>query len=206
MAARKKLRRQMRAFPAAPCVDAADQLRALAPSAEWPIAEENLARGLLHLGHAGKVGVSCSRSVPGGLLRPRPRLCLFPQALGCWCSDAGSACWSPVLLARGHAFTLIGGASLPLSLCSQVRSRRSSISALLPPTSRVPSGGPAAPPAQPRPAGLLRPCPHPARAVPPACACHVWRAGPAEGSAAAAAVLSGHVQPPPPPNCPRRSL
>ncbi|KAK2501949.1 hypothetical protein MC885_014224 [Smutsia gigantea] len=63
VAARKKLRRQMRAFPAAPCcVHGNDQLRALAPSAECPIAEENLAKGLLDLGHAGKVGISCTRS------------------------------------------------------------------------------------------------------------------------------------------------
>nr|XP_014715316.2 germinal-center associated nuclear protein isoform X2 [Equus asinus] len=59
--ARKKLRRQMRAFPAAPCVDVNDRLRALAPSAECPITEENLAKGLLDLGHAGKVGISCTR-------------------------------------------------------------------------------------------------------------------------------------------------
>ncbi|XP_076975364.1 germinal-center associated nuclear protein [Tamandua tetradactyla] len=62
VAARKKLRRQMRAFPAAPCCVAVDdRLRALAPSAECPIAEENLARGLLDLGHAGRLGVSCTR-------------------------------------------------------------------------------------------------------------------------------------------------
>uniref|UniRef100_A0A452VNF4 Germinal-center associated nuclear protein n=1 Tax=Ursus maritimus TaxID=29073 RepID=A0A452VNF4_URSMA len=62
VAARKKLRRQMRAFPAAPCcVDMNDRLRALVPSAECPIAEENLAKGLLDLGHAGKVGISCTR-------------------------------------------------------------------------------------------------------------------------------------------------
>ncbi|XP_014437448.1 germinal-center associated nuclear protein [Tupaia chinensis] len=62
VAARKKLRRQMRAFPAAPCcVDVNDQLKALVPSAECPIAEENLAKGLLDLGHAGKVGISCTR-------------------------------------------------------------------------------------------------------------------------------------------------
>uniref|UniRef100_A0A8C3WDS9 Germinal-center associated nuclear protein n=1 Tax=Catagonus wagneri TaxID=51154 RepID=A0A8C3WDS9_9CETA len=61
VAARKKLRRQMWAFPAAPCcVDLKDRLRALAPSAECPIAEQNLAKGLLDLGHAGKVGVSCT--------------------------------------------------------------------------------------------------------------------------------------------------
>lgn len=64
VAARKKLRRQMRAFPAAPCcVDATDQLRALTPSAQCPIAEGNLTKGLLDLGHAGKVGISCIRSV-----------------------------------------------------------------------------------------------------------------------------------------------
>uniref|UniRef100_A0A673VRF6 Germinal-center associated nuclear protein n=1 Tax=Suricata suricatta TaxID=37032 RepID=A0A673VRF6_SURSU len=62
VAARKKLRRQMRAFPAAPCcVDTNNRLQALAPSAECPIAEENLAKGLLDLGHAGKVGISCTR-------------------------------------------------------------------------------------------------------------------------------------------------
>lgn len=60
---RKKLRRQMQAFPAAPCcVDVNNQLWALAPSAECPVAEENLARGMLDLGHAGKVGISCTRS------------------------------------------------------------------------------------------------------------------------------------------------
>ena len=59
----------MRAFPAAPCcVDVDDRLRALAPSAECPIAEENLARGLLDLGHAGRVGISCTRSAARGLL------------------------------------------------------------------------------------------------------------------------------------------
>lgn len=64
VAARKKFRRQMRAFPAAPCcVDVNDRLQALVPSAECPITEENLAKGLLDLGHAGKVGVSCTRSV-----------------------------------------------------------------------------------------------------------------------------------------------
>lgn len=62
VAARKKLRRQMRAFPAAPCcVHVNDRLQALVPSAECPITEENLAKGLLDLGHAGKVGISCTR-------------------------------------------------------------------------------------------------------------------------------------------------
>ncbi|XP_060225310.1 germinal-center associated nuclear protein isoform X2 [Meriones unguiculatus] len=62
VAARKKLRRQMRAFPAAPCcVDVNGRLQALVPSAECPIAEENLTKGLLDLGHAGKLGISCTR-------------------------------------------------------------------------------------------------------------------------------------------------
>ncbi|ELW67982.1 80 kDa MCM3-associated protein [Tupaia chinensis] len=52
----------MWAFPAAPCCAAAnDQLRALVPSAEWPITEQNLVRGLLDLDHAGKIGISCTR-------------------------------------------------------------------------------------------------------------------------------------------------
>lgn len=60
--ARKKLKRQMRAFPAAPCcVDLSNRLQALSPSAECPIAKENLAKGVLNLGHAGKLGVSCTR-------------------------------------------------------------------------------------------------------------------------------------------------
>lgn len=68
----------MRAFPAAPCcVDVNDRLRALVPSAECPIAEKNLAKGLLDLGHAGRVGISCTRSAPG------PPKCLQAQlALG----------------------------------------------------------------------------------------------------------------------------
>ncbi|XP_027713217.1 germinal-center associated nuclear protein [Vombatus ursinus] len=62
VAARKKLKRQMRAFPAAPCcVDLSNRLQALSPSAECPIARENLAKGVLNLGHAGKLGVSCTR-------------------------------------------------------------------------------------------------------------------------------------------------
>lgn len=87
VAARKKLRRQMRAFPAAPCcVDVSDRLRALAPSAECPIAEENLARGLLDLGHAGRLGISCTRSASTAacLIRlPCPDLVLLGAELMC---------------------------------------------------------------------------------------------------------------------------
>uniref|UniRef100_A0A7M4EGJ7 Minichromosome maintenance complex component 3 associated protein n=1 Tax=Crocodylus porosus TaxID=8502 RepID=A0A7M4EGJ7_CROPO len=62
VAARKKLKRQMRAFPAAPCcVDPKNKLKALSPSAECPIAEENLAKRIVNLGHAGKLGISCTR-------------------------------------------------------------------------------------------------------------------------------------------------
>ncbi|XP_074728490.1 germinal-center associated nuclear protein isoform X2 [Strix uralensis] len=61
-AARTKLRRQMRAFPAAPCcADPKNKLKALAPSAEWPVTMENLRRGIVDLGNGGKLGVSCTR-------------------------------------------------------------------------------------------------------------------------------------------------
>ncbi|KAM9034648.1 germinal-center associated nuclear protein-like [Sarcophilus harrisii] len=61
-ASRKRLKRKRRAFPAAPCcVDLSNRLQALSPSAECPIAKENLAKGVLNLGHAGKLGVSCTR-------------------------------------------------------------------------------------------------------------------------------------------------
>ncbi|XP_029462588.1 germinal-center associated nuclear protein isoform X2 [Rhinatrema bivittatum] len=62
VAARKKLKRQMRAFPAAPCcVDRREKLKALLPSAAHPLDRERFAKGILHLGHAGNVNVSCSR-------------------------------------------------------------------------------------------------------------------------------------------------
>ncbi|XP_042322528.1 germinal-center associated nuclear protein [Sceloporus undulatus] len=62
VAARKKLRHQMRAFPAAPCcVDPKDKLKALSPSAECPIAREHLAKRIVNLGHAGNIGTSCLR-------------------------------------------------------------------------------------------------------------------------------------------------
>uniref|UniRef100_A0A8C4WDP7 Germinal-center associated nuclear protein n=1 Tax=Gopherus evgoodei TaxID=1825980 RepID=A0A8C4WDP7_9SAUR len=61
VAARKKLKRQMRAFPAAPCcVDPKNKLKALSPSAECPIAEENLTKRIVNLGHAGNLGISCT--------------------------------------------------------------------------------------------------------------------------------------------------
>ncbi|KAH0621750.1 hypothetical protein JD844_023369 [Phrynosoma platyrhinos] len=62
VAARKKLKRQMRAFPAAPCcVDPKDKLKALSPSAECPIAREHLAKRIVNLGHAGNLGTSSLR-------------------------------------------------------------------------------------------------------------------------------------------------
>lgn len=58
--ARKKLKRQMRAFPAAPCyVDPKDKLKALSPSAECPIAREHLIKRIVNLGHAGNLGTAC---------------------------------------------------------------------------------------------------------------------------------------------------
>uniref|UniRef100_A0A8D2LDC8 Germinal-center associated nuclear protein n=2 Tax=Varanus komodoensis TaxID=61221 RepID=A0A8D2LDC8_VARKO len=60
--ARKKLMRQMRAFPAAPCfVDPKDKLKALSPSAECPITRKHLAKRIVNLGHAGRLGTSCLR-------------------------------------------------------------------------------------------------------------------------------------------------
>ncbi|XP_069472142.1 germinal-center associated nuclear protein [Ambystoma mexicanum] len=60
--ARKKLRRQMRAFPAAPCcVDRRGKLKALLPSAVSPADRDLLSKGILQLGHAGNLGVSYTR-------------------------------------------------------------------------------------------------------------------------------------------------
>uniref|UniRef100_A0A803YBY3 Germinal-center associated nuclear protein n=1 Tax=Meleagris gallopavo TaxID=9103 RepID=A0A803YBY3_MELGA len=62
VAARTKLKRQMRAFPAAPCcMDLKNKLKALSPSAEWPITMENLCKRIVNMGNGGKLGVSCTR-------------------------------------------------------------------------------------------------------------------------------------------------
>lgn len=62
MAARTKLKRQMKAFPAAPCcMDPKNKLKALSPSAEWPITMENLCKRIVNMGNGGKLGVSCTR-------------------------------------------------------------------------------------------------------------------------------------------------
>ncbi|KFQ70867.1 Germinal-center associated nuclear protein, partial [Phaethon lepturus] len=62
VAARTKLKRQMRAFPAAPCcANPKNKLKALSPSAEWPIAMENLCKRIVNLGNGGKLGISCTR-------------------------------------------------------------------------------------------------------------------------------------------------
>ncbi|XP_075009937.1 germinal-center associated nuclear protein isoform X2 [Calonectris borealis] len=62
VAARTKLKRQMRAFPAAPsCADPKNKLKALSPSAEWPITMENLCKRIVNLGNGGKLGISCTR-------------------------------------------------------------------------------------------------------------------------------------------------
>ncbi|XP_075685674.1 germinal-center associated nuclear protein [Rhinoderma darwinii] len=60
LVARKKLRRQMRAFPAAPgSVGLDGKLKALIPSATHDV--ENLSKGIVNLGHAGNVNVSLTR-------------------------------------------------------------------------------------------------------------------------------------------------
>ncbi|KAG9477438.1 hypothetical protein GDO78_002699 [Eleutherodactylus coqui] len=56
LVARKKLRRQMRAFPAAPgSVGCDGKLKALIPSATHDV--QNLSKGIVNLGHAGKLSV-----------------------------------------------------------------------------------------------------------------------------------------------------
>ncbi|KAM3916594.1 germinal-center associated nuclear protein isoform 2-T2 [Leptodactylus fuscus] len=60
LAARKKLRRQMRAFPAAPgSVGRDGKLKALIPSAVHDV--KNLSKGIVNLGHAGKLSVTFTR-------------------------------------------------------------------------------------------------------------------------------------------------
>ncbi|XP_072496882.1 germinal-center associated nuclear protein-like isoform X2 [Notamacropus eugenii] len=60
--AHKKWKRQVRAFPPAPCyADRTNQLKALLPSVACAMSGENLSRGILNLGHAGRLGVSCTR-------------------------------------------------------------------------------------------------------------------------------------------------
>ncbi|XP_071977632.1 germinal-center associated nuclear protein isoform X1 [Engystomops pustulosus] len=60
LAARKKLRRQMRSFPAAPgSVGRDGQLKALVPSATHDV--QNLSKGIVDLGHAGKLSISFTR-------------------------------------------------------------------------------------------------------------------------------------------------
>ncbi|XP_073502867.1 germinal-center associated nuclear protein [Phyllobates terribilis] len=61
LAARKKLRRQMRAFPAAPgSVGCDGKLKALIPSADTHDVQ-NLSKGIVNLGHSGRLSVSFTR-------------------------------------------------------------------------------------------------------------------------------------------------
>ncbi|XP_053327937.1 germinal-center associated nuclear protein, partial [Spea bombifrons] len=62
LASRKRLRRQMRGFPAAPgSVACSNTIKVLLPSAPFPPDDENLAKGFLDMGHAGKLSVSFTR-------------------------------------------------------------------------------------------------------------------------------------------------
>ncbi|XP_030643492.1 germinal-center associated nuclear protein [Chanos chanos] len=62
VAVRRQLKRQMRGFPAAPCcVDPRFKVKAFAPSAPTCPSLELLAKGLVHLGNAGLMTVSCTR-------------------------------------------------------------------------------------------------------------------------------------------------
>ncbi|XP_026851591.2 LOW QUALITY PROTEIN: germinal-center associated nuclear protein [Electrophorus electricus] len=61
VAVRRQLKRQMRGFPAAPCcVDPRFKLKAWAPSAPSPNSKDVLARGVVNLGNAGNMVVSCT--------------------------------------------------------------------------------------------------------------------------------------------------
>ncbi|XP_019744468.1 germinal-center associated nuclear protein [Hippocampus comes] len=62
VAVRRRLRRQMRGFPAAPCfVDPRLQLKALAPSAPAQQSREDLICGIVNLGNAGRLSLSSTR-------------------------------------------------------------------------------------------------------------------------------------------------
>ncbi|KAJ8282584.1 hypothetical protein COCON_G00051030 [Conger conger] len=62
VAVRRQLKRQMRGFPAAPCcVDLRFKLKALVPSAPSQPCLDQLARGVVDLGNAGHMTVSCTR-------------------------------------------------------------------------------------------------------------------------------------------------
>nr|XP_056712839.1 germinal-center associated nuclear protein [Euleptes europaea] len=92
VAARKRLKRQMRAFPAAPCcVDPKNQLKALLPSAECPISRENLAKGMVDLGHAGRLGTSCCR-----LARLRQKTIHQMKVQYFYQQLLGDAVWTPL--------------------------------------------------------------------------------------------------------------
>ena len=70
VAVRRRLKRQMRGFPAAPCgVDPRCKLWALAPSAPQQPSLSQLARGLVNLGNAGDMTLSSTRypSLPAHL-------------------------------------------------------------------------------------------------------------------------------------------
>lgn len=64
VALRQQLKRQMRVFPAAPCfVDPLRKQKALVPSAPVEPCMEKLAHGVVHLGNAGNLAISSTRSV-----------------------------------------------------------------------------------------------------------------------------------------------
>ncbi|KAM9776294.1 germinal-center associated nuclear protein [Syngnathus typhle] len=64
VAVRRQLKRQMRGFPAAPCfVDPRFKLKALSPSAPAQQSVEDLTRGIVHLGNAGRLSLSSTRAL-----------------------------------------------------------------------------------------------------------------------------------------------
>ncbi|XP_049606912.1 germinal-center associated nuclear protein [Syngnathus scovelli] len=64
VAVRRQLKRQMRGFPAAPCfVDPRFKLKALAPSAPAQQSVDDLTRGIVNLGNAGRLSLSSTRAL-----------------------------------------------------------------------------------------------------------------------------------------------
>lgn len=62
VAVRRKLKRQMRGFPAAPgCVDPRFKLQALVPSAPASACPDHLVQGMVNMGNSGNMSVSCTR-------------------------------------------------------------------------------------------------------------------------------------------------
>ncbi|XP_039612418.1 germinal-center associated nuclear protein [Polypterus senegalus] len=92
VAVRRQLKRQMRGFPAAPCcVDPRNKLKAFSPSAQFPSTTESLAKGLINLGNAGNISVSCTR-----LMQLREKSAHQMRVLHYYQELVSEASWTPL--------------------------------------------------------------------------------------------------------------